>query len=98
MSYLYRCCHRVKGVVCGKRRALKHHHSWYIRKPKCSACNHELVYVDAWQMKKNKENTCNCNAFHYPHRAGSDFMCIEFKGELTQEQINEFHERERGYR
>ncbi len=96
MSYLYRCKHSIKGVLCDKRRALKHHHTWYIRKPKCKVCNSELVYVDVWQMKKNKENTCYCDAYHFPHRPGSSKMCTEYKGELTQEEINEFHEHQRG--
>lgn len=47
-------------------------------------------------MKKNKENVCSCDALHFPHRAGSNIMCIEYKGEVSQEQINEFHKQQRG--
>ncbi len=92
MTYLYRC---TKGS-CRQRVSLKHHHTWYLRKPKCKSCGKLLENPDNWQMKKNKENVCSCDALHFPHRAGSNIMCIEYKGEVSQEQINEFHKQQRG--
>ncbi len=84
MSYLYRCGH------CRKRRALKRLHTDYIRQPKCKVCCHDLTYRDVWQEVKNKES-CKCDAFHYPHRPGSSIYCIEYKKELTQDEINDFN-------
>lgn len=99
MTFLYRCNNTINGGRCGKRQSLKHLHTWYLVPPKCNVCGEPLTYRDVWQEKKNKDknNLCFCDALPFiPHRAGSNVMCDGYEGEPTQEQINEYHEHQRG--
>jgi hypothetical protein len=92
MSYLVRCKASIKsgplkGQQCNARHQLKRHPKDYIRKPKCKSCGAELRYVDKWQMKKNKENLCYCDALpnSAPHRAGSTVWCTQHPTGPTEE-------------
>jgi len=41
------------------------------RTPLCKKCGHNHFY------KVHNERTCSCDAYHYPHRAGSgDCLCF----------------------
>ena len=41
--------------------------------------------MDKWQMKKNKENVCDCGTPHHPHRMGSNVWCMNHPTGPTEE-------------
>lgn len=57
----------------------------YARPKKCPSCKNEITFLDTYQMKKNKQNTCNCGQPHFPHQAGSSVWCIEHKTGPSEE-------------
>jgi len=57
--------------VCATRKVLNRHPDHYIRQPKCHHCG-----ARNWRpVKRNRQRTCNCNGYWFPHRAGS--RCCE---------------------
>lgn len=81
MSYLYRCTGQYRtgpfrGKRCYQRHSFKKKVEEYARPKKCHCCGNKITYIDKWQMKKNKEATCDCGSPHYPHRKGTTVWCI----------------------
>lgn len=75
---LYRCKRSKNGQQCDTRNALPRAIEKYKRKPRCKGCRRPLTgYVDRWQRRANRSNTCNCNGLPYPHRGGSSVWCMQ---------------------
>lgn len=92
MSYLYRCngvykSGQFKGQRCQQRHSFKKKVEQYAKPKECPSCKNEITYMDKWQMKKNKENVCDCGEPWFPHRAGSTVWCIESKKDPTEDDI-----------
>lgn len=90
MTYLYRCTRtyksgQFKGQKCNQRHVFKKKVEQYVRPKKCPSCGNEITYMDKWQMKKNKEATCLCAAYTFPHRPGSSVWCEQSKKFPTEE-------------
>ena len=90
MSYLYRCEKQYKsgpfkGQKCRQRHHFKKRVEEYARPKKCPSCDNEITLLDKWQMKKNKENICDCGEPHYPHREGETLRFIKLKTGPTED-------------
>lgn len=60
----------------------------YIRKPKCKPCGGNLK-PDNWQIKKNKEATCRCDGYKFPHRRECAPWCQHSKREPTEQEYQD---------
>ena len=79
MTSKTRSRHRMRCSSCGTRFALKRHPDLYVRIVKCPDCKSMNVYSAEASRRREVENqnTCCCNAYPFPHRAGSLRMCHE---------------------
>jgi len=70
-----RCSRGKKG--CGSRFTLHRPLSSYKRAVKCPYCRSKHVndVEQDRQREKKRENTCFCNAYPFPHNAGSLRFC-----------------------
>lgn len=62
MSWAYRC------MKCRGRNTLKSEITGYFG-PECRHCGHNRFYLD--RRRQWRTDYCNCEGYHYKHRAGS---------------------------
>lgn len=58
---------RCSKAKCKARRVLPKHPDDYVRLPKCKGCGGKKYLV----VKRNKQLTCHCDGYWFPHRDGS---------------------------
>lgn len=82
---------RCNNKKCLTRVTLNKHPDLYVKRPVCKVCGSNL-HVDMYRFKKeHKKTLCNCDAFHFPHRAGSSVWCIHHPtGPTEQDQIERY--------
>ena len=90
MGWLYRCEKQYrsgpfKGQKCRQRHHFKKRVEEYVRPKKCPSCGNVITLLDRWQMKRNKQNTCLCAAYPFPHQAGSSVWCEQHPTGPTEE-------------
>lgn len=71
-----RCSH-WRG--CGRRFTLKRHPDDYVRQVKCPHCKSPHVYSceSSRRRELQRQHTCHCSAYPFPHRAGSLDFCVQ---------------------
>ena len=86
IMYWYRCNNRQ----CKKRVSFKKKISEYANGKVCADCGSNLH--DASYDKKHKRNeTCTCDAYHFPHRKGSSVFCVHSKKQPSEEDYENMY-------
>lgn len=61
---------------CQARHAFKFHWQTYRKVMQCTQCGYTRFYVDKTRQKRDSgQQSCECDAYHYPHRRGSG-QCV----------------------
>lgn len=75
MSFWTRC------RKCEKRTVMARHPDSYVRQPICERCESR-----SWRVvKRNRQETCCCDGYHFPHRSGSK-CCINHPEGLRHQE------------
>ena len=61
----------VRCRKCQARKVLTKHPDEYTRLPKCNTCGNKNYRV----VIREKQETCNCSGYWFPHRKGSNAEC-----------------------
>ena len=77
-------CSRSSKRGCGRRFTIKRNPEDYRRWPKCPHCGcWDTQSVEASRRAEaEREDTCHCSRYPFPHRAGSLRMCIQHPLEI----------------
>ena len=77
MANKARLGHRMRCSSCGTRFRLKRHPDLYVRLVRCPDCKSHTVYSTEASRRREveRQDTCGCNAYPFPHRRGSMTMC-----------------------
>ena len=85
MTYPYRC----SKAGCRKRVSLPQHVEDYKKDKLCPSCGCDSLKFDRNKRKYNRINSCDCAAYHFPHRAGSGVWCDQSTKQPTEQDYIE---------
>lgn len=93
MASRTRAAERYRCLAC---RGRWRHKKRLKREPRCPHCGERIRYYSIEAERRRelaKQDTCHCNAYPFPHRAGSMRMCDTHPlagVEPTQEEIYDY--------
>lgn len=88
MSYNYRCTKdRCRKRVTRRLRLEQYiHDRWKV----CPVCSGKLSY-DQEPRRRAKKQTCRCDGYRFPHRAGTEPWCSQAKVGPSEEDHKHRH-------
>ena len=86
MTYRYRCTDRKN---CGKSVTLRKKKEHYATEPVCTECGGKINSIHEKERARNKQRTCYCDEYPFPHRKGTEPWCVHAKIGPTDEDYRE---------